>query len=309
MPKVREHWKDFTRSYCVQMGRDWEAGLPWLMMLAREAAQESTGFSPNDLVFGHDVRGPLAVLSADWGKFDPPKNILSYVSDFHRQIFESCQLAKASLSKAQDRMKRLFDRRTELCSFQSGHRVLALLPIVGSPFQAKFAGPYTVARKISDLNYLITTPDRRKKTRLCHVNLLKPFYGSVDAGDPKIYIEDKVDISDSCIEPVLLTGSFAGDDDIGSSTASIVISGDHDEIDPGDSILQGRLHNSEALSSLHDRFSHLTDVQHTDLINSIDFLICYTVSRYSVSYKSDWTRHWCGRFGSNLSALLSSICE
>ncbi len=87
MPKVREHWKDFTRSYCVQMGRDWEAGLPWLMMSAREAAQESTGFSPNDLVFGHDVRGPLAVLSADWGKFDPPKNILSYVSDFRRQIF------------------------------------------------------------------------------------------------------------------------------------------------------------------------------------------------------------------------------
>ncbi len=43
------------------MGRDWEAGLPWLMMSAREAAQESTGFSPNDLVFGHDVRGPLAV--------------------------------------------------------------------------------------------------------------------------------------------------------------------------------------------------------------------------------------------------------
>ncbi|XP_056098168.1 uncharacterized protein LOC130076896 [Rhinichthys klamathensis goyatoka] len=37
-------------------------------MAAREAAQESTGFSPNDLVFGHDVRSPLAVLSADWEK-------------------------------------------------------------------------------------------------------------------------------------------------------------------------------------------------------------------------------------------------
>ncbi len=50
------------------------------------------------------------------------------------------------------------NRRTELRSFQSGDQVLALLPIIGSPFQAKFAGPYTVARKISDLNYLITTP-------------------------------------------------------------------------------------------------------------------------------------------------------
>ncbi len=34
-------------------------------MAAREAAQESTGFSPNDLVFGHDVRGPLSVLAAE----------------------------------------------------------------------------------------------------------------------------------------------------------------------------------------------------------------------------------------------------
>ncbi len=105
---------------------------------------------------------------------------------------------------------------------------------------------------------------------------VKAFYGSEDAGDPKIYIEDKVDISDYCIEPVLLTGSFAGDDDIGSSTTSIVISGDHD-----DSILQGRLHNSEALSSLHDRFSHLTDVQHTDLINLIFLymLHCFPILR------------------------------
>ncbi len=40
----------------------WEEGLTWLMLSAREVCQESTGFSPNDLVFGHTVRGPLAVL-------------------------------------------------------------------------------------------------------------------------------------------------------------------------------------------------------------------------------------------------------
>lgn len=246
------------------MNQDWEAGLPWLMMSAREAAQESTGFSPNDLVFGHEVRGPLSVLTADWKKVDPPKNILAYVSDFRRRIFEACQLAKASLGKAQDRMKRLFDRRSELRSFQLGDQVLALLPIVGSPFQAKFVGPYTVARQISDLNYLINTPDRRKKTRVCHVNLLKPFYGSGDFVDTKIS-QDSVDIPNSGIKSVLLTDSLSCDAEL--STTSILIGGD--EIDPGDSILQGRLHNSEVLSSLPDRFSHLTEVQRTDLINLI----------------------------------------
>ncbi len=69
-------------------------------------------------------------------------------------------------------MKRLFDRRTGLRSFQPGDKVLALLPVIGSPFQTKFAGPYTVARQISDLKCLVNTPDWREKRRVCHTNLL-----------------------------------------------------------------------------------------------------------------------------------------
>jgi len=146
---------------------------------------------------------------------------------------------------------------------------------VGSPFQAKFVGPYTVAHQISDLNYLINTPDRKKKTRVCHVNLLKPFYGSEDFADTK-RSQDNVDIPNSSIKSVLLTGSLSCNGEL--STTSILIGGEQDEIDP--SILQGRLHNSEALSCLPDRFSHLTEVQRTDLINLI-FRIYYTVSQYS----------------------------
>lgn len=51
------------------------------MLAGREVLQESTGFSPNDLVFGHTVRGPLAVLRDGWGTTEAPKN-LSSVNDF-----------------------------------------------------------------------------------------------------------------------------------------------------------------------------------------------------------------------------------
>ena len=43
--------KAMLRAYCVQMKGDWEEGLPWLLLAAREVVQESTGLSPNDLVF------------------------------------------------------------------------------------------------------------------------------------------------------------------------------------------------------------------------------------------------------------------
>ena len=35
-------------------------------------------------------------------------------------------------------------------------------------------------RQVSELNYFIATPQRRKKSRLCHVNLLKPYYSRAD---------------------------------------------------------------------------------------------------------------------------------
>ncbi len=68
------------------------------------------------------------------------------------------------------------DKKAERRQFSPGDQVLALLPVVSSPFQAKFHGPFTVLRQVSELNYLLSTPERRRKTQLCHVNLLKPYY-------------------------------------------------------------------------------------------------------------------------------------
>lgn len=58
--------------------------------------------------------------------------------------------------------------------------MLNLLPVTSSPFHAKFADPYTVIRKVSDINYMIATPDRRKSSQLCHVNLLKSYHERSD---------------------------------------------------------------------------------------------------------------------------------
>ena len=60
-------------------------------------------------------------------------------------------------------------------SFQPGDRVLALLPMPQNPLQAKYYGPYTVDRKINDLNYIINTPGRRKQNQVCHINMLKEY--------------------------------------------------------------------------------------------------------------------------------------
>lgn len=55
-------------------------------------------------------------------------------------------------------MKNQFDKRSVARTFQSGDRVLVLLPVVGSALQAKFSGLYVTDRKLSETDYVIQTP-------------------------------------------------------------------------------------------------------------------------------------------------------
>ena len=50
------------RTYCFNTEKDWDEGVHLLLFAARESVQESLGFSPFELVFGHTVRGPLKLL-------------------------------------------------------------------------------------------------------------------------------------------------------------------------------------------------------------------------------------------------------
>ena len=182
LERFHQTLKSLLRSYCTELGCDWEEGLPWLLLAAREVVQESTGFSPNDLVFGHKVRGPMAVLGDSWEITNPPQNLLDYVNGFRHRLVLAVESAKEKLVKSQHKMKALYDRRAEPKRFQAGDQVLFLQPIVTSPFEAKFSGPYTVVRQASDLNYIIATPNSRKATRLS-CEFVKTFLRTSDSGE------------------------------------------------------------------------------------------------------------------------------
>ena len=95
------------KKYCHETGRDWDEGVPFVLFAIRDAKQESLGFSQAELVFGHNVRGPLKVL----------KEKLVFLS----------------------------------------HTWFALT--------ARISGPYVVDCRVSDTDYIIRTPERRRKTR------------------------------------------------------------------------------------------------------------------------------------------------
>ena len=98
--------------------------------------------------------------------------LLQYVSDFLTKLSRACELARANLSSSQKSMKKKCDVDAVELNFKPGQKVLALLPVPGDPLNVTFFGPYVIERKLSDLNYVVVNPDRRKQTQLCHVNML-----------------------------------------------------------------------------------------------------------------------------------------
>ena len=58
--------KSMLRKLVEGEGKNWDVFLPYLLFAYREVPQSSTGFSPFELLYGREVRGPLDVLRETW---------------------------------------------------------------------------------------------------------------------------------------------------------------------------------------------------------------------------------------------------
>ena len=62
-----------------------------MLFAVRESVQESLGFSPFELVFGHSLHDPLKLLKEHWSSENTGSLILlDYVSKFRSRLREAC---------------------------------------------------------------------------------------------------------------------------------------------------------------------------------------------------------------------------
>jgi len=114
--------------FLTSNANSWDQGIHLLLFAAREAVQESQGFSPFELVFGHTVRGPLKLLKESWLANDPPDSLLDQVSSLCDRLVNATKLAQQNLKKSQSKTKTWYDKKARDRSFRVGERVLVLLP-------------------------------------------------------------------------------------------------------------------------------------------------------------------------------------
>ena len=121
--------KQMLRKLVDGEGHEWNKLIPYVLFAYREVPQVSTGFTPFELVYGRDVRGPLDVLKQKWtAEGREPDDVITYVSRIQEKLLEARELVRANMEKAQKEQKKWYDRRAREVNFNPGDKVLVLLP-------------------------------------------------------------------------------------------------------------------------------------------------------------------------------------
>ena len=91
---------------------------------------------------GHSVADYLE-SETEWSIKQPLANVLGYVSASRYHLYQTRAAARKAPARSRCNMQRPFNRQAAARCFEKGDQVLALLPIINNPFQARFADPYT----------------------------------------------------------------------------------------------------------------------------------------------------------------------
>ena len=135
----------------AEEGKDWEKLLPYVLFAYQEVPQETTGFSPFELLYGREVRGPLDVIRETW--VAGGESIMSYVVGMRERLEAKAELVKENVGKAQRYQKEWFDKQERESELKAGEKVLILLPTSASKLLAKWQGPFVVKGRKGRVNY------------------------------------------------------------------------------------------------------------------------------------------------------------
>lgn len=209
--------KTMLRRLCSEQPKLWPRFLGPLLFAYREVPQDSTGFSPFELIYGRNVRGPMQILKRLWTEEDEDersevRSSYQYVLELRDRLEATLELAREQLQAAQGKQKAYADRGTRLRSFSEGDEVLILLPTDQNKLLMQWKGPYPIAGKLSAQNYRVLV---KGKEKTYHVNLLKKYTRRVETPSDRevngilqvasvAVIEDGIAVEEGEVEEELL---------------------------------------------------------------------------------------------------------
>ena len=191
--------KSMLRKCCEEQPRQWNRFIPALLFAYRDTVQDSTGYSPFQLLYGHQVRGPLTILKELWTRDigdEEVKTTYQYVVDLRMRLEDTCKLAQEELSKNSKKYKAYYDTKAKDRQFKKGEEVLLLLPSVNNKLLMQWKGPFTIIEKVNAVDYKVSI---KGKIKTYHGNMLQRYHRRLSTDED---IEDVGTQTVSCVSVV-----------------------------------------------------------------------------------------------------------
>lgn len=174
LERCHRSMKEYFRHFINANQTNW-AELIQLSCFAHNTTRHSvTGFTPYEILHGFKITVPSSFDKPNKG---PLYTVDEYVSRLRFNLKATYQIVREKLIKNKQKNKKIYDRSTKPVLFKVGEQVQLLNENTrqgrSKKLEQQWLGPYTVMRKIDDLNYEIKMG---RKTHIVHGNRLKTYY-------------------------------------------------------------------------------------------------------------------------------------
>ncbi|KAM7284556.1 hypothetical protein ISCGN_001650 [Ixodes scapularis] len=173
---------DMISMYVDVEHKTWDEVLPYVTFAYNTAVQETTGFTPFQLVHGRKVTTMLDAMLPH----EPSDNESDDAQVVAQRAEEVRQLARLLIQDQQRVDAGRYNLRRRDVHFQPGDRVWVWTPIrrrgLSEKLLKRYFGPYKVLRRLGELNYEVmpdgtrTSSRRPPRPEVVHVVRLKPYY-------------------------------------------------------------------------------------------------------------------------------------
>ncbi len=173
--------ESMLRAYVADNQNEWDLYLQVLMMAYRSSPHESTKVSPNEMIFGKEIRLPIDLVMGQCKQ--QAEEFSQYVVHLRDQFEDAHEKARDHLQTAAKRQKKNYDKNLHHLHYHIGDAVLlantAKKVRVCYKTQRRWKGPFLVTQVISSV-LLRIQEGPRSKPQLVHTNRLQRFKGDLD---------------------------------------------------------------------------------------------------------------------------------
>ena len=157
---------------------NWSQKLPYVMIAYRTSVHESTGYAPNFLVNGQEVRLLIDFMYPNPSD-QPPADIHEFVSAREVRFQKAYDSPRTALNFNQRRRNALYNPKVQGPTYQVNQKVLlhnSVVPVGESPkFFSPSKGPYVLLQCLNDVTYRIQELATEKEL-VVHYDRLKLFH-------------------------------------------------------------------------------------------------------------------------------------